>query len=227
MTVATHPFRVISLLKRPEGTTPEAFWAEQALRNNHRQWRAQLAEAGCTLWAFSTPVKTEYNATNPIADWVDEYHFATLEQAQNWRQHLAQPHASSVLTAVADVVVPKACPTHIAPSSLVRVLRFAKKREDITINDFRQYWQNTHAPIASASPFLCLYEQLHVNDSEYQRQPPDWDGFTLSCFLSADDIAAHAQHPAGAKAATDTVNFLSPTSTPRLIIQHAGALQPT
>lgn len=226
MSAPTYPFRVISLLSRPEGSSPDAFWTQQRTHEHNTQWRAQLAEANCALWAFSIPIASEYSITNPTADWVDEYHFATAEHAHNWRLYLSQ-HTPTALHALVSVIVPKNCPTHIAPTSLTRVLRYAKKREDITTDDFRQYWQHMHAPIASASPFLCSYEQLHVHDSEYQQQSPAWDGFTLSCFVSIDDITAHAQHPAGAQAAADTTHFLSPAPSPRLIIQHAGALQPT
>lgn len=218
--------RVISLTKRPAGHTPAAFWQQQRARANETNWCAALQQSGCIMWTQSQPINTEYAAQDPVADWVDEYDFADIASAESWRRQLFA-HTPDALMALTDVVIAKACPAHLNPNSLTRVLRFAKKREDLTTSQFRRYWKDSHAPIACASPFLSHYVQLHVNDWEYQQQPPKWDGFTLSCFTAIEDISAHAQHPAGAEAAKDTQHFLSPTPSPRLIIQCAATIQPT
>ncbi|KAJ8085304.1 hypothetical protein PM082_004099 [Marasmius tenuissimus] len=78
----------------------------------------------------------------------------------------------------------------------VRTVIFLKKREDITIDEFSQYWLDNHSKVlldfARGKKGIIKYEQLHVNQAEKSRLKKmgvpvlDYDGVVLFDFESFD-----------------------------------------
>lgn len=213
-------YRVISFHKKPLNISETQFLEQMSQIEAELHWSALATQYGCLAWQAFTPIASCYDSAPPTADWINEYDFQHQDQAEAWGHFLATNHSpfSQCLwfCNVGQLHVLKQELNPQQPTALVKVIRFAKKNPSLQTSQFSKYWLETHSPIASASPFLARYEQLHLNQ---ESQSNGWEGFTFSCFASIRNLTRHAQHPAGLAAAADTRNFLHPDPQPSVITQ--------
>lgn len=200
-----------------------AFLSQMRSATHQRDMILRATSAHALQWRYAS-VKTEHSALPSIAHWVNEVDFASLAHAHAWADEIKQLPilaSSLVFYAIGEVLIPKQPDNHFTPPLLV--FRFAKKSALLNRTQFSQYWRDTHAPIACASPYLQRYEQVHTIASSDPAW--HWDGFTVSCFNGIEEMHQHAQHPAGRAAAYDTKHFLTPTAQPYVVSHKEGQIQ--
>lgn len=87
-----------------------------------------------------------------------------------------------------------------------------KKREDMTAEEFKDFWFNVHGPIAAQMKNLRSYEQHLIVDREQRHQiargPVEIDGYSELCFDDIHDMEEGVASLAGA-GANDLPNFAS------------------
>lgn len=204
-------YRVISLHRKPASVSSEAFQIEMQQASTTLETKLLKHPLRCIQWQASAPLMSQYQEQAPYLDWILHYDFPTAEAAAIWAQQLQNTIKLPYLwwLGQAHYYLLKADALQTPPP--IHVLRFAKKKEQLSTEQFSHYWRLQHAPLALASPFLAQYEQLHLLNPEF------CNGFTLSAFHSLEDLSAHSLHPAGQAAALDTQHFLHPTPQPAVI----------
>jgi uncharacterized protein (TIGR02118 family) len=104
-------------------------------------------------------------------------------------------------------------PGSAGPKHYVRNYTVLTKRDDLTIEQFREYWTQVHAPMASALPGLVEYIQHHVVESFSRASfpAPDQtiDGITELVFESREAMHAALSSALGERLAEDARNFMS------------------
>lgn len=106
-----------------------------------------------------------------------------------------------------------AAPGRPGPRNYVRNYTVLTKRDDLTIEQFREYWTNVHAPMASALPGLIAYVQHHVIES-FSRSSfpaPDHtiDGIAELVFENREAMRLALSSELGDRLADDARNFMS------------------
>ena len=91
---------------------------------------------------------------------------------------------------------------------MVKMVFLARRRADMEGQDFRRYWRETHAPIASNIPGLTKYVQSHFNPKE--GVTPPYDGVAEMWFQ--DESAFET--PEFEATIADTANFLDVEASP-------------
>lgn len=98
-------------------------------------------------------------------------------------------------------------------STLVRNFTMLTKREDLSTEEFRDYWRNVHAPMARRLPGLVAYVQHHVVDSFARSDVPapdaNIDGVTELVFTSRAAMDEALNSELGRRLAEDAKNFMS------------------
>ena len=221
-------YRVISFHRKPAQESPSQFLANMAQIESALSQKQWSARHPCLAWHAFTPITNSDEPQPPSADWINTYDFKNLNEAKAWTHHLttqssACNHHLWFLGISQRFTVKKPAPL-AGTAPLVTVIRFAKKKPELSRSQFYDYWLNTHGPIASQSPFLAKYEQLHLTQPIFPTDTGPWEGFTLSHFNSLTDLSQHAQHPAGRAAAADTQHFLHAELQPSIIVQKQNQL---
>ena len=90
---------------------------------------------------------------------------------------------------------------------MLKTVFVAHKRADMTLDEFRRYWKETHAPLGAAIPGVRRYVQYHAL--------PDTapgvracDGVAELWFDSPEALQAALTSPEGVAALGDLPNFL-------------------
>ncbi len=86
------------------------------------------------------------------------------------------------------------------------VLIWARRREDLTPEAFRDYWLRTHAPLVAASYQGLRRYVVHPVVAVPRGEAP-FDGIAELVFDSRDAFAAAARSEGGRAAAADLANF--------------------
>jgi len=104
------------------------------------------------------------------------------------------------------------------PENAVKNIEFVKRRPDMDLNRFRDYWRNYHGPLAARIPVLRRYEQNHLSQSAYEgASAPPYDGLAITWFASTADMRQGATTPEYAATRADEPNFLAPGPLPIII----------
>ena len=209
-------YRVISFYRTPLLLSTEVFHEHMAHTIQQVELLLSTNSMGCTYWQASIPILSQ-NQPSPSVAWVICYDFHHVAEATKWVQQLQNLSSSQHLWWVGNTLHYLLKQTDSNRSLSVQVIRFAKKSDHLSPEQFRDYWRLNHAPIAIESPFLQQYEQLHLLTTPTTLEPDICDGFTLSSFQSLEDLTAHSQHPAGKTAALDTTHFLYPEPQPTVL----------
>ena len=90
---------------------------------------------------------------------------------------------------------------------MTKVLVLIRKRSDLSTNEFRRYWRETHAPLAAKMPGLRKYIQDHMIPDPTRDDLP-CDGIAELWFDSAEAFHAALASPEGQATLADGPNFL-------------------
>ena len=90
------------------------------------------------------------------------------------------------------------------------------RRADMTGDEFREYWQNTHGPIAAKMPGLKKYVQNHALTTE-EGEPPV-AGVAEVYFDSVEALQDALASPEGEAALADLQNFTDADATVTVIV---------
>jgi uncharacterized protein (TIGR02118 family) len=89
---------------------------------------------------------------------------------------------------------------------MTKVLILFRKRADLTMDEFKRYWKETHGPIAATMPGLRKYIQDHV----LADPPPDdrpYDAVAELWFDSAEAFQVAMASPEGQTTMADAATF--------------------
>ena len=101
---------------------------------------------------------------------------------------------------------------------MIKVCELVKRRPDLTVEQFQDYWRTTHGPIAARIPGLRRYEQNHVRLGAYRDgRRPEWDGLAITWFDSTDAMRAAATTDAYRHTRADEPNFIVARAVPTLL----------
>lgn len=89
---------------------------------------------------------------------------------------------------------------------MFKVLVWARRREDLTPEAFREYWLRTHAPLVKAS-YEGLRRYVVHPAMGAPRGEPLFDGIAELVFDSRDAFVAAARSEGGRAAAADLATF--------------------
>jgi len=104
------------------------------------------------------------------------------------------------------------------PENAVKNIEFVKRRQDLALKTFRDYWRNTHGPLAAKISAIRRYEQNHLGDSGYQGDSaPPYDGLAITWFASTAEMRQGATTPEYAAIRADEANFVTPGHLPIII----------
>ena len=109
-----------------------------------------------------------------------------------------------------------------ARDGITRVF-IARRRPDLSIEQFQQYWRNEHATITLGFPHVKRYVQNHavVRDGTLVLPSPGFDVFSELDFDSADAMDASWSSPEYLQGEQDENNFIDPRwSTVLVGIRH-------
>lgn len=94
---------------------------------------------------------------------------------------------------------------------MYKVITLLKRRPDLSVAHFQQYWREQHAPIVSETPRLRRYVQSHALAQGYAKGELVYDGISEMWFDSKSDYLA-AQDPAFMqRLAKDAAHFVDET----------------
>jgi uncharacterized protein (TIGR02118 family) len=80
---------------------------------------------------------------------------------------------------------------HTPPDGSVKQFSFVRRRSDLSVDQFRRYWWDTHAPLAIDLPGLVRYVQCVTTDGIYRTdREPEVDDVTVVWFDSFDAMRA-------------------------------------
>jgi len=102
---------------------------------------------------------------------------------------------------------------------MVQLIYCISKKPDMSVEEFQEYWRQTHAPIAAAIPGLRRYVQCHVVPELYARQNPPFDGAAGLWFDDLDAMRAAMKSPEVAAALEDENNFIDHTRVASFVTQ--------
>ena len=89
---------------------------------------------------------------------------------------------------------------------MLKVLVFLKKRDDVSLDEFRAHWRGPHGDIAMRMPGLRRYVQNHA-----LADGGPHDGVAEMWFDDQAALAAAFSSPAAVEAAQDAATFIGET----------------
>jgi len=90
---------------------------------------------------------------------------------------------------------------------LIKGVYQLKKRDGMTVEEFRKYWIEVHGDLGSKLPGLRRYVQSHLIDEAYLYARPHFDGVAQLWFDSVDAMRAAFDSPQGKALAADGPKF--------------------
>ncbi len=214
-------FKIILLLKRNPGlsvTDFQSYWLEK-----HGPLVTNVP--GIKRYVQSHPLPQGYAKGELIFDGVAEVWFesrdafAAVSATPQWlavrRDGDSFRDGSRAVVMPVDVHVIK---DGAIPENAVKNIEFVKRRPDMDLNKFRDYWRNHHGPLAARIPALRRYEQNHLSQSTYEADSaPPYDGLAITWFASTADMRSGATSAEYAATRADEPNFLAPGPLPIII----------
>jgi uncharacterized protein (TIGR02118 family) len=92
---------------------------------------------------------------------------------------------------------------------MIKAVTCFKRRPDLSVEDFRTYWQTTHAEKVMLLPGLRRYVQNPTHDSAYASgREPVVDGVAETWFDDMDAVRANAAAPEYVEVRADEANFI-------------------
>ena len=100
---------------------------------------------------------------------------------------------------------------------MIKICAFFKRRPDMEVEAFQEYWRSVHGPIAAALPGLRRYVQSHVLPGIYRRAEPVYDGLAELWFESADALKELAASGGDGPVRADQAAFMDVSSYVELV----------
>lgn len=94
------------------------------------------------------------------------------------------------------------------------------RRPDFTVEQFRNYLENIHAPLAKNLPGLKAYKQNHVR-RDSKRKHPGWDAIVELYFESRDSMEKAWESPQGAASDADLPKFVDMSRTTWSVVEES------
>lgn len=91
---------------------------------------------------------------------------------------------------------------------MVKAIYFIKRKPGMSLEAFRDYWLNTHAPIVLTNSAIYKYVQSHTLDSGYRKHEPIYDGIAELWYENTDAMRRIANAPEARAAAADDAKFI-------------------
>ena len=92
---------------------------------------------------------------------------------------------------------------------MIKAIYFFHRRQELSVEDFQEYWATRHADLVRQIPGVRGYVQCHTILSGYRRPtPPPLDGVEEVRFDSTAELTAMETRPAGRAAIADLSNFV-------------------
>jgi uncharacterized protein (TIGR02118 family) len=101
-------------------------------------------------------------------------------------------------------------PAFTRPSTMVKIIGLAKRKEGMRLEEFRRYSLETHAAKDLKLPGLRRYYQCHVRDAAYAVGEAVFDSASILWFDNLDAIATMMKSPEQTEANADLANFINP-----------------
>jgi len=101
---------------------------------------------------------------------------------------------------------------------MVKVILLLHRREGMSVEEFRRYWRESHAPLLVQLPDL---QRLVFNygQSDATGGVAPYDGISEDWFESAEAMQAAFSSPAGQAVLADVPNFLDPSKIQMTVVE--------
>lgn len=91
---------------------------------------------------------------------------------------------------------------------MLKIITLMKRHADLSVNEFQEYWKNTHAPLVTRLPGLQAYVQSHALPKGYARHELLFDGISEVWFQNADAYLKAMDSTAAHDIRADQAGFL-------------------
>ncbi len=207
-------FKLLGLLKRREGLSPDDFQS---------WWRERHAPIARRLPGLRRYVQNHtrlggYARREPVWDGVAELWFDDADAFRSaiGSEEMAAARADEPNFMDVSRLRTLMCYEHVvvdepAPPDPAKLISFLVRRRDLSVEAFQAHWREQHGPIAARSPGMRRYVQCHVRPGSYGRDPePVYDGVPIAWFVGTDAMRESDGSPAYERTRTDEANFLEP-----------------
>ncbi|TDC06205.1 EthD family reductase [Streptomyces sp. 8K308] len=131
---------------------------------------------------------------------------------------------SLVLDTETETVVPGEPDDQGQPG--VKLIVLVKRREGMTVEEFRSYSRELHAPLVAGIPGLRRYDQSYTRDSWYSVSEPPFDAAYHLWFDDVEAVDAAEAGPDQAKVLADYANFTNPRYVHSLLFRQNWIIGP-
>jgi uncharacterized protein (TIGR02118 family) len=213
--------KIVIFFKRKPGMSVEAF--QKHWRTTHADLIVRLP--GIKRYKQSHVLASAYRKGEPVYDAVAESYFESTQAMKELSKTPAyaavladesnfidRPSMNSIIT---DEYVLKDAPL---PDGAVKSIDFVNRKAGLSVDDFQNYWRETHGPLCQAAAAMRRYVQNHTRRAIYDsgRTPP-YDGVAMAWFDSMDALRAAAPTPEFARLRADVENFIARDRSPSLL----------
>ena len=108
---------------------------------------------------------------------------------------------------------------------MIKLVALVRRRPDLSVDDFRDYWLGIHAPLAAAIPGMRGY-RINLAGDPGAQPPAPYDGSAEIWFDDRRAMETGLTSPEGDVAGRDTANFAASIEflvTEEHVILPAGA----
>lgn len=217
--------KLVAFFKRKAGLTPEQF---------HHHWRTTHAELvvrqkGMRRYVQNHTLLSSYRRGEPAYDGVAE---AWFDSTGVLRELAPSPAYAAVRADEANFIDAASMGVVLTdevvivdgevPENALKWIGFIKKRADLSVEFFQEYWSGTHAKIAARIPGNRRYVQCRARKGIYEAgRTPDFDGIPMSWFDDLDALRASGRGPEYEATRADEANFMAPGEIPSVVaVEH-------
>ena len=206
--------KVLTAIKRRPDFTVDAFqrhWLE-----HHASVVLELS--GILRYHQSHVLEEAYGAAEPIYDGIAEVWFKDLDAM---RALAGSPEHAALIEDEARFIDRASMATLLTtehelkskprPAEAVKRFDLARRRPDLTVQEFQRYWREIHGPIAAQVPAFLHYVQCHPRPGGYGRgRDPTYDAVAVTWFASIADMRASETSIAFQRMRADESEFVAP-----------------
>ncbi len=213
--------KLVAFFKRKAGLSPEQF---------HQHWRTNHAELvvrqkGMRRYVQNHTLLGSYKRGEPDYDGVAE---AWFDSTEAMRELAPSPAYAAVRADEANFIDAASMGVVLTeevvivdgevPENALKWIGFIKKRPDVSVDFFRDYWREQHGPVAARIPGNRRYVQCHPRRGIYATgRRPVFDGIPMSWFDDVDALRAAGESPEYAATRADEANFMASGRLPFVI----------
>jgi len=210
--------KIVIFFKRKPGMSVEEF---------QKHWRTTHADIivglpGIRRYVQSHVLASGYRKGEPVYDGVAESYFddtqamKALSKTPEYAKVLAdEPNfidRASMGSIITDEYVIRDAPV---PENAVKSIDFVNRKAGMSVDDFQDYWRETHGALCRAAQAMRRYVQNHTRRSIYDsgRTPP-YDGVAMAWFEDMQALRAAAPTPEFERLRADVENFIARDRSP-------------